>query len=194
MDKGSILNNINYPSDVKALDEKSLEALCAEIREFLVDNVSKTGGHLASNLGVVEITVGLHRVFNCPVENIIFDVGHQSYVHKILTGRRDKFGGLRKFGGMSGFPKTSESEYDCFNTGHASTSVSAALGMARARDLKNENYNIAAVFGDGAMTGGLIYEALNDAGHRGTPLVLILNDNEMSISKMWAHFQDICGN
>lgn len=178
-----ILDKVNSPEDLKKLNKRELILLCGEIRRFLIDNVTKTGGHLASNLGVVELTVALNLVYDFPRDKIVWDVGHQSYVHKILTGRRDKFGGLRKFGGMSGFPKTSESEYDCFNTGHASTSVSAALGMARARDLKNENYNIAAVFGDGAMTGGLIYEALNDAGHRGTPLVLILNDNEMSISK-----------
>lgn len=183
MDKGSILNNINYPSDVKALDEKSLEALCAEIREFLVDNVSKTGGHLASNLGVVEITVGLHRVFNCPVDNIIFDVGHQSYVHKILTGRKDRFGTLRKLDGMSGFQRPSESPYDCFVTGHASNSISAALGMARARTLDGRRNEVICVIGDGALTGGMAYEALNDAGQSGEKLIIVFNDNEMSISK-----------
>ena len=178
-----ILDKVNSPADLKKLNNRELVLLCGEIRRFLIENITKTGGHLASNLGVVELTVALNLVYDFPKDKIIWDVGHQSYVHKILTGRRDGFSGLRKFGGMSGFPKTSESEYDCFNTGHASTSVSAALGMARARDLKNEDYNVTAVFGDGAMTGGLIYEALNDAGHRGTPLVLILNDNEMSISK-----------
>lgn len=178
-----ILDKVNSPADLKKLNNRELVLLCGEIRRFLIENITKTGGHLASNLGVVELTVALNLVYDFPKDKIIWDVGHQSYVHKILTGRRDGFSGLRKFGGMSGFPKTSESEYDCFNTGHASTSVSAALGMARARDLKNEDYNVTAVFGDGAMTGGLIYEALNDAGHRSTPLVLILNDNEMSISK-----------
>ncbi len=179
----SILDKINSAGDIKALDKKELVQLCAELREFLVDSVSKTGGHLASNLGVVELTVALHRVFDFPEDKIIFDVGHQSYVHKILTGRKDGFGSLRKFGGLSGFPKRSESEYDCFNTGHSSTSVSAALGMARARDLNKENYNIIALFGDGALTGGMMYEAMNDAGNAKTPLILILNDNAMSIAK-----------
>ena len=178
-----ILNKVSSPADLKKLSNKELVLLCGEIRRFLIDNITKTGGHLASNLGVVELTVALNLVYDFPKDKIVWDVGHQSYVHKLLTGRRGGFASLRKFGGMSGFPKTSESEYDCFNTGHASTSVSAALGMARARDLRNEAYSVAAVFGDGAMTGGLIYEALNDAGHRGTPLVLVLNDNEMSISK-----------
>lgn len=178
-----ILDKINSPADIKALDDAELEGLCAELRSFLVDNVSKTGGHLASNLGVVELTVALHRVFDFPEDKIIFDVGHQSYVHKILTGRKNGFENLRKFGGLSGFPKRAESEYDCFNTGHSSTSVSAALGMARARDLDKKDYNIIALFGDGALTGGMMYEALNDAGTTKTPLILVLNDNAMSIAK-----------
>lgn len=181
MDK--LLDKINSPDDLKKLNTDELKRLCSEIRGFLIDSVSETGGHLASNLGVVELTVALHTVFNVPEDKIIFDVGHQSYVHKILTGRRDDFKALRKFGGISGFPKRSESKYDIFNTGHSSTSVSAALGMARGRDLAGDSYNVIAVFGDGALTGGMMYEAMNDAGHTKTPLILILNDNAMSISR-----------
>ncbi len=181
MDK--LLDRINSPDDLKQLNTAELQSLCSEIREFLIDSVSETGGHLASNLGIVELTVALHTVFNVPEDKIIFDVGHQSYVHKLLTGRRDEFKTLRRFGGMSGFPKTSESEYDVFNTGHSSTSVSAALGIARGRDLAGDDYNVAAVFGDGALTGGMMYEAMNDAGHSRTPLILVLNDNAMSISR-----------
>ncbi len=179
----NLLEKINSPDDLKKLKWNELEELCSQIRKFLVENVKKTGGHPASNLGVVELTVALHLVYDSPSDKFVWDVGHQSYVHKILTGRRDKFSTLRTFGGISGFPKTEESEYDSFNTGHSSTSASAAVGMARARDLNNEKYNIAAIFGDGAMTGGMIYEALNDIGHRKSPLVFILNDNQMSISQ-----------
>ncbi len=179
----SFLEGINSPEDLKKLNIKELNELCGEIRAFLVDSVSKTGGHLASNLGIVELTVAMHAVFDIPRDKIIFDVGHQSYVHKILTGRRDRFDTLRQFGGMSGFPKRSESSADAFNTGHSSTSISAALGIARGRDLAGDNYNVIAVFGDGALTGGMMYEAMNDAGHSKTPLILILNDNAMSISK-----------
>lgn len=178
-----ILHKIKSPDDLKKLNTVELKTLCGEIREFLIDSVSKTGGHLASNLGIVELTVALHTVFNVPTDKIIFDVGHQSYVHKILTGRADDFDTLRQFQGMSGFPKTSESKYDIFNTGHSSTSISAALGIARGRDLDGDKYNVISVFGDGALTGGMMYEAMNDAGHSKTPLILILNDNEMSISK-----------
>lgn len=178
-----ILDKINSPADVKALPAGELDTLCAELREFLIDHVSKTGGHLASNLGVVELTVALHRVFDFSEDKIVFDVGHQSYVHKILTGRKERFSTLRRFNGLSGFPKRDESEYDCFNTGHSSTSISAALGLARARDLDGDNYNVVALFGDGALTGGMMYEAMNDAGTTKTPLILILNDNAMSISK-----------
>lgn len=178
-----LLDKIESPDDLKKLNTDELSALCCEIREFLIDSVSETGGHLASNLGIVELTVALHAVFNVPKDKIIFDVGHQSYVHKILTGRKDKFKTLRKFGGMSGFPKRSESECDAFNTGHSSTSISAALGIARARDLDGDDYNVISVFGDGALTGGMMYEAMNDAGHCKTPLILVLNDNAMSISK-----------
>lgn len=178
-----VLDKINNPQDLKKLNNEEVDILCSEIRDFLIEKVTKNGGHLASNLGIVELTVALHLVYSMPEDKLIWDVGHQSYVHKILTERKDKFDSLRKYKGMSGFPKTRESRYDSFNTGHSSTSASAALGMARARDLLKENYNVAAVFGDGAMTGGMIYEALNDAGHNKTPIVFILNDNEMSISK-----------
>lgn len=181
MDK--LLDKIKSPDDLKKLDTGELTQLCHEIREFLIDSVSETGGHLASNLGIVELTVALHTVFDVPKDKIIFDVGHQSYVHKILTGRKDNFGTLRRFHGMSGFPKRSESDCDVFNTGHSSTSISAALGLARGRDLDGDDYNVIAVFGDGALTGGMMYEAMNDAGHSNTPLILILNDNAMSISK-----------
>ena len=181
------MDNKNYElrdyNDLKKLNTKELEDLCGNIRQFLIDNTSKTGGHLASNLGVVELTVAIHKVFNLPEDKLIFDVGHQCYVHKYLTGRKDSFPSLRQMNGLSGFPKRSESEFDSFDTGHSSTSVSAALGMARARDLKGEKHNIIALFGDGALTGGEIYEAINDAGQQKTPLILILNDNTMSISK-----------
>lgn len=179
----SFLEGINSPEDLKKLNIDELNTLCGEIRGFLVNSVSKTGGHLASNLGIVELTVAMHAVFDVPRDKIVFDVGHQSYVHKLLTGRREGFNSLRQFNGMSGFPKRSESEADVFNTGHSSTSVSAALGIARARDLSGDSYNVAAVFGDGALTGGMMYEAMNDAGHSKTPLILVLNDNAMSISK-----------
>ena len=179
----NMLEYVQAEGDIKKLNNPELKRLCADIRDFLIQSVSKTGGHLASNLGVVELTVAIHRVFNFPEDKLIFDVGHQSYVHKLLTGRMDKFGTLRQFGGLSGFPKRDESEYDAFDTGHSSTSVSAALGMARSRDLNGGRNNIIALFGDGALTGGEIYEALNDAGHTKTPLILILNDNHMSISK-----------
>lgn len=181
MDK--LLDEIKSPDDLKKLNSDELIRLCGEIREFLIDSVSKTGGHLASNLGVVELTVAIHTVFDVPRDKIIFDVGHQSYVHKLLTGRKDRFDTLRKFGGMAGFPKRSESECDAFNTGHSSTSISAALGIARARDLNGDDYSVISLFGDGALTGGMMYEAMNDAGHSKTPLILILNDNNMSISK-----------
>lgn len=178
-----ILENINSPSDLKQLNTAQLKTLCNEIRTFLIENVSKTGGHLASNLGVVELTVAMLKVFDLPNDKIVYDVGHQAYVHKILTGRRDSFDTLRQFDGISGFPKRSESEYDVFDTGHSSTSISAALGMARANALDNNNSKVIAFFGDGALTGGMMYEAMNDAGHSRVPLILVLNDNAMSISK-----------
>ncbi|MBR4173328.1 MAG: 1-deoxy-D-xylulose-5-phosphate synthase, partial [Clostridia bacterium] len=178
-----MLKDIKSPDDIKSLSNSELETLAFEIRKFLIESVSRTGGHLASNLGVVELTLALHSVFDFSKDRLIWDVGHQSYVHKILTGRMDKFSELRKFGGISGFPKTSESIYDAFNTGHASTSVSAALGMARARDLGGDSFNVVSVFGDGALTGGLMFEALNDAGHSKSKMIMILNDNNMSISQ-----------
>ena len=177
------LDNINTPADIKHLNVDELNSLCGELREYILESVSKTGGHLASNLGVVELTVALHKVFNTPNDKIIWDVGHQTYAHKILTGRKNEMPSLRQLGGISGFPKRNESIYDVFDTGHSSTSISAAMGMARARDLKNEDYEIVAVIGDGALTGGMAFEALNDAGRSNTKLLIILNDNEMSISK-----------
>ncbi len=171
-----------YPSDLKDLSVRELDLLCDGIRAELIESVSACGGHLASNLGVVELTVALHRVFDAPRDRIVWDVGHQSYVHKMLTGRGSRMGTLRQYGGLSGFPKRSESIYDTFDTGHSSNSISAALGMAAARDLNGDNYHVIAVIGDGAMTGGMVYEALNNAGFRKGRLLIILNDNGMSIS------------
>lgn len=178
----SLLDNLNFPEDLKKINENDTKKLSKEIREFLIDSVSKTGGHLSSNLGVVEMTLSLFKAFDFNKDKIVWDVGHQSYVYKILTGRKDDFENLRQFNGMSGFPKRSESKYDYFDTGHSSTSISAALGIARARDLKNEKYNVIAVIGDGALTGGMALEALNDVGFRKTKMIIILNDNQMSIS------------
>lgn len=181
--KTGVLDNINGPEDLKNLKPCCLQTLAGEIRSFLIEKISQTGGHIASNLGVVELTIALHTVFQSPRDKIVWDVGHQTYVHKILTGRKDQLETIRQMGGISGFPKITESEHDCFNTGHSSTSISAALGMARARDLKGEDYNVVAVIGDGALTGGMAFEALNDAGNSKTNLIVVLNDNEMSISK-----------
>lgn len=178
-----LIDRINSPADLKKVPAEQIPELCRELREFLIENVSRTGGHFASNLGAVELTVALDRVYDPDVDRIIFDVGHQAYVHKILTGRRDDFPTLRQYGGLSGFPKPGESDCDAFITGHASTSVSAALGMARARTLRGQHYDVCAVIGDGSMTGGLAYEAIADAGQSGEPLVVILNDNAMSISQ-----------
>ena len=178
-----ILDKINLPDDLKKLNLEEKKKLCKEIRNLIIDVTSKNGGHVASNLGVVELTVALHSVFNTPEDKIIWDVGHQCYVHKILTGRKDKFSNIRQFGGISGFPKICESEYDSFNTGHSSTSISIATGMARARDILNEKYEVIAVIGDGSLTGGMALEALNDAGSSKANVKVILNDNEMSISK-----------
>lgn len=178
----NILNKVNSSNDVKLLRPEELKPLCEELREYIIDNVSKTGGHLASNLGAVELTVALHRVYDTSVDRIVFDVGHQSYAHKIITGRRDEFGTLRCHGGLSGFPKPYEADDDAFIAGHASNSVSVALGMARARTLENKKYNVAAVIGDGALTGGLAYEGLTNVGGCSEPLVIILNDNGMSIN------------
>ena len=178
-----ILEKINLPDDVKKLKKEEKLILAEEIREEIKDVVSKNGGHLASNLGVVELTIALHSVFDMPKDKIVWDVGHQTYTHKLLTGRKDKFKTLRKKDGLAGFPKAEESDYDSFNTGHSSTSISVALGMARARDIKKQDNKVVAVIGDGALTGGMALEALNDAGNSKTDLIVILNDNEMSISK-----------
>ncbi|NLW07104.1 MAG: 1-deoxy-D-xylulose-5-phosphate synthase [Clostridia bacterium] len=178
----SLLSGIKNPAALKKMSLKELELLAGEIRQELIGSVSRTGGHLAANLGVVELTLALHAVFNLPEDKLIWDVGHQCYVHKMLTGRLHKFDSLRQYGGLSGFPKRAESPYDVFNTGHSSTSISAALGFALARDLNKENYHVAAVIGDGALTGGMAFEAMNHAGHLKTNLIVVLNDNEMSIA------------
>ncbi len=178
-----MLERIRKENDIKELNIEDLEVLAGEIREFLVEKISRTGGHLSSNLGVVELTMALHRVFSLPRDKIIWDVGHQAYTHKILTGRQEGFNALRKYGGMSGFPKRSESECDAFDTGHSSTSISAGLGYVEARDLKGEDYHVISVIGDGSMTGGMAYEALNNAAHLKTNFIIILNDNNMSISE-----------
>lgn len=178
----NILDRINGPSDVRGLSQNELGELCSELRESLVSRVSENGGHLASNLGVVEITVALHRVFESPKDKIIWDVGHQSYVHKLLTGRKEQFPSLRQYQGLSGFPDRDENLHDAFTTGHGGTSISAALGMALARDRAGDDHHVVAVIGDGCLTCGMTYEALNHAGHLGTRLVVVLNDNGMSIS------------
>ena len=178
-----MLEKVNYPEDLRKLDLQQKKQLAQELREKMIQTVSNTGGHLASNLGVVELTIALHAIFNTPIDKIIWDVGHQTYVHKMLTGRKEKLHTLRQMNGLAGFPKVTESIYDCFNTGHSSTSISVALGMARARDIKKENHKIVAVIGDGALTGGMALEALNDVGSSNTNMLVILNDNEMSISK-----------
>lgn len=177
------LSGIKDPKDIKALDREALNGLAKDIRHFLVHSLAKTGGHLASNLGVVELSIAMHYVFDSPKDQFVFDVGHQAYVHKLLTGRRKGFKTLRQYGGMSGFPKRHESEHDIFETGHSSTSISAALGLAVANELKGEKNHVLAVIGDGALTGGMAYEALNNAGRGHHNLIVILNDNEMSISK-----------
>lgn len=178
-----ILDKVNSSNDIKKLNNTELLELCAEIREFLIDNVSKTGGHLASNLGTVELTVALHRVYDSAKDRIVFDVGHQSYTHKIITGRKNEFSTLRQHGGLSGFPKPTESDDDSFVAGHSSSSISIALGMAEARSLKQESYDVVAVIGDGAATGGLALEGIENAAACNQPLVVILNDNNMSISE-----------
>lgn len=179
----NILQQINSPEDLRRLSLQEKKKLAEEIRNLIIDVTSKNGGHLASNLGIVELTIALHSVFNTPIDKIVWDVGHQCYVHKILTGRREEFQNIRKFGGISGFPKITESKYDSFNTGHSSTSVSVATGMARARDILKQDYEVVAVIGDGSLTGGMALEALNDAASTKTNMTVILNDNEMSISK-----------
>ena len=179
----NILDSINNNDDLRAVRAEDIPRLCGEIRSFLIDSVSKTGGHLASGLGAVELTVALHRVYDPYKDRILFDVGHQAYVHKLLTGRKNRFSTLRKFNGLSGFPNPAESDADPFVAGHASDSVSVAMGMARARTLRGEDYDVVAVIGDGSMTGGLCFEGLSDAGESGEPIVIILNDNGMSINK-----------
>lgn len=179
----SILENINSSADIKKLDREQLPQLCDELRKFEIENIAKTGGHLSPNLGTVELTVAIHRVYDTEKDRLVFDVGHQSYTHKIITGRREQFGTLRQYGGLSGFPKPSESNDDAFIAGHASNSVSVALGMARARTLTGREYDVVSVIGDGALTGGLSHEGLADAAASGEPMVIILNDNNMSISE-----------
>ena len=178
-----MLERIQKENDIKKLNPQELEELSGEIREFLVEKVSKTGGHIASNLGVVELTMAMHLVFSLPEDKMIWDVGHQSYTHKLLTGRKEGFDDLRKYGGMSGFPKRKESNCDAFDTGHSSTSISAGLGYVEARDLKGEDYHVISVIGDGSLTGGMAYEALNNAAHLKTNFIIVLNDNHMSISE-----------
>lgn len=178
-----MLEKIQKPNDIKKIPADQLPALAEEIREFIIESLSKTGGHLASNLGVVELTIAMHRVFDLPKDKLIWDVGHQSYTHKILTGRKDGFETLRREGGISGFPKRSESDCDVFDTGHSSTSISAGVGYVRARELKKENYSVISIIGDGALTGGMAYEALNNAASLKSNFIIILNDNEMSITE-----------
>ena len=190
----SIIERVNSSADVKKLNIAQLNQLSSEIREFLINSLSQTGGHLASNLGTVELTLALHRVYDSSVDRIVFDVGHQSYTHKIITGRREQFSTLRQHGGLSGFPKPYESIDDAFVAGHSSTSVSVAAGMARARRVTGEKYDVVAVIGDGAMTGGLAYEGLEDAASNGEPMVIILNDNDMSISKNVGGMSHALGN
>src|SRR5512139_666044 len=177
-----LLETINDPSDLRKLPQEDLPKLADELRETIISTVARTGGHLAPSLGVVDLTVALHYVFNTPADKIVWDVGHQAYAHKLLTGRRDRFSTLRQYGGISGFPKRDESPCDAFDVGHASTSISAALGMVAARDIKGEDYNVVAVIGDGSISAGLAFEGMNQAGHLKKNLVVVLNDNEMSIS------------
>ena len=178
-----MLEKIQKPNDIKKIPADQLPALAEEIREFIIESLSKTGGHLASNLGVVELTIAMHRVFDLPKDKLIWDVGHQSYTHKIPTGRKDGFETLRREGGISGFPKRSESDCDVFDTGHSSTSISAGVGYVRARELKKENYSVVSIIGDGALTGGMAYEALNNAASLKSNFIIVLNDNEMSITE-----------
>lgn len=178
-----MLEKIQKPNDIKKIPADQLPALAEEIREFIIESLSKTGGHLASNLGVVELTIAMHRVFDLPKDKLIWDVGHQSYTHKILTGRKDGFETLRREGGISGFPKRSESDCDVFDTGHSSTSISAGVGYVRARELKKENYSVVSIIGDGALSGGMAYEALNNAASLKSNFIIVLNDNEMSITE-----------
>lgn len=177
-----ILERIQKENDIKELSDEELKILASEIRQFLIEKISDTGGHLASNLGVIELTMALHLFLDLPKDKLIWDVGHQSYTHKLLTGRKEGFDQLRKYGGMSGFPKRKESECDCFDTGHSSTSISAGLGYAHAREITGENYKVVSVIGDGALTGGMAFEALNNAAQLNSNFIIVLNDNNMSIS------------
>ena len=178
-----VLDKIQKENDIKNLNTEELACLAEEIRSFLIEKISRTGGHLASNLGVVELTIALHLFLNFPEDKLIWDVGHQSYTHKLLTGRKAEFDSLRKYGGLSGFPKRKESDCDAFDTGHSSTSISAGLGYVAARDLQGEDYHVVSVIGDGALTGGMAYEALNNASRLKSNFIIILNDNHMSISE-----------
>ena len=178
-----ILEQIKGPEEIKALSQEELVVLAQEIREFLIEKISHTGGHLASNLGVVELTIALFKTLNLPEDKVIWDVGHQSYTHKILSGRMGEFDELRQYGGISGFPKRKESPYDAFDTGHSSTSISAGLGIAQARDILGKDYKVVSVIGDGALTGGMAYEALNNAAQIKKKFIIVLNDNNMSISE-----------
>ncbi|GIR25709.1 MAG: hypothetical protein CM15mP40_03170 [Alphaproteobacteria bacterium] len=177
-----LLDNVKYPKDLRNLSDNELKTLCKELRNEVIDAVSVTGGHLGAGLGVVELTVAIHSVFNTPKDKLIWDVGHQCYPHKVITGRRDKIRTIRQPGGLYGFTKRSESEYDPFGAAHSSTSISAGLGMAVARDLKKENHNVVCVIGDGAISAGMAYEAMNNAGSMNARLIVILNDNDMSIA------------
>ena len=179
---GKLLDSIDTPADVRRLSRPELKQLAAELREFVVQSVSQTGGHLSSNLGTIELTIALHHVFDTPYDRIVWDVGHQTYPHKVLTGRRDRMSTLRQLGGISGFPRRDESEYDTFGTAHSSTSISAALGMAVAARMKGESRKSVAVIGDGAMSAGMAFEALNNAGVSHADMLVVLNDNDMSIS------------
>ncbi|MBQ8314874.1 MAG: 1-deoxy-D-xylulose-5-phosphate synthase, partial [Lachnospiraceae bacterium] len=183
MSTTGLLDRINQPNDIKKMNKKEYGKLAKEIRGFLVRSISKTGGHLASNLGAVELTMALHLAMDFPKDKLIFDVGHQAYTHKILTGRKKEFSTLRTYEGLSGFPKRKESDCDAFDTGHSSTSISAAVGLATARDLAGEDYKVAAVIGDGALSGGMAYEALNHIGGSHSKMLIVLNDNNMSISE-----------
>ena len=178
-----ILEKIKEANDVKQLSLSECEQLAQEIRDFLIRSLSETGGHLASNLGVVELTIALHRFLHFPEDKLVWDVGHQAYTHKILTGRKAGFENLRKYGGMSGFPKRKESDCDCFDTGHSSTSISAGLGLVKARDIMHQDHTVVSVIGDGSLTGGMAYEALNNAARMKSNFIIVLNDNRMSISE-----------
>ena len=178
----TVLDKIKITSDIRSLDKEALKILANEVRNEMIKSVSQTGGHLGAGLGVVELTVALHYVFNTPKDKLIWDVGHQAYAHKILTGRFGSMNTIRQFGGLSGFLKRTESEYDVFGAGHASTSISAALGVAAARDQNNQDFKVSAIIGDGSLTGGLAYEGLNNSGILNTQILVVLNDNEMSIS------------